>query len=337
MASQASLKDAERDLGRQKELLNTKDVSQSVVDTAQTKVDELTARLRGEGHSLIAAQQELVVLKHQLEAATAEIQKAQEDYNNTIIMSPINGVVTRVRMKVGELAVVGVENTTLTSIMEVADLNQMVMMARVDETNVAALKVGQPAKVRMQAYRDEVFEGVVESVAPARADDMRREDTNYFEAKIKLKVQPKPDRRWLYSGITADADIETSRHHGVRVPTQAVLGRPVDSLPENLRNSPEVEKGKSFASVVYRFIDGKAVITPVTVGASDETHTLVKSGLKDGEPVITGPFKVLDTLAHEQKVTKQDSPPAATRPAAASATQPSTRPTTQPGDGGKPQ
>jgi HlyD family secretion protein len=332
LASEASLREARRDLGRQKELLATKDVSQSVVDAAETKVDELAARLTGEQHSLIAAEQELVVLKHQLDAATAEIQKAQEDYNNTIITSPIDGVVTRVRMKVGELAVVGVENNTLTSIMEVADLNQMVMMARVDETNVAQLKVGQPARVRMQAYRDEVFEGVVESVSPARAEANRmQEETNFFEAKIKLKVQPKPDRRWLYSGITADADIETSRHVGVRVPTQAVLGRPVDSLPDNLRNSPEVEKGKSFASVVYRFIDGKAAVTPVTVGASDETHTLIKSGLKEGEPVITGPFKVLDALAHDQKVTKQDVPPSATQPAAPPVTAPSTRPSTQPG------
>ena len=76
-------------------------------------------------------------------------------------------MVTRLRMKVGELAVVGVENNSLTNIMEVADLSRMVMLARVDENNVASLKLGQRATVRMAAYKDETFEGVVESISPA--------------------------------------------------------------------------------------------------------------------------------------------------------------------------
>lgn len=314
-ALEAAFKDARRDLKRQVDLLESHDVSQSLVDTAQTKFDQQAAQLAGARHDLAAAEQELVVLKHQLAGAEAEIEKAQEDLNNTVIESPIDGVVTRVRMKVGELAIVGIENNLLTNIMEVADLSQMVMLARVDETNVAQLKVGQRATVRMQAYRDEVFEGEVSSVSPSRAEDERQE-TNFFEAKIKLNFKDK-DRR-IYSGLSADADIETSRHEGVRVPRQAVLGRPIDSLPDDLRGSPLVERGKSFATVVYRFIDGKAVATPVTVGASDETHTLVKAGLNEGDPVIVGPYKELDKLAHDQKV----------EVAAAAATQPTSGPTT---------
>jgi HlyD family secretion protein len=302
-AAQAALKDAQRDLRRQVDLLESHDVSQSVVDTAQTKVDQQIATMAAARHDLAAAEQELVVLKHQLAGATAEIEKAQEDLNNTKIESPIDGVVTRVRMKVGELAIVGIENNSLTNIMEVADLSQMVMLARVDETNVAQLKVGQRATVRMQAYRDELFDGEVTSVSPSRSENMQQE-TNFFQAKIKLNFKDK-DRR-IYSGLSADADIETSRHEGVRVPRQAVLGRPIDSLPDDIRNNPLVERNKSFATVVYRFVDGKAVATPVTVGASDETHTLIKAGLNEGDPVIVGPYKELDKLAHDQRVMKQD-------------------------------
>ena len=264
------------------------------------------------------------MLKHQLAGATAEIEKAQEDLNNTVITSPIDGMVTRVRMKVGELAIVGIENNTLTNIMEVADLSQMVMMARVDETNVAQLKVGQRATVRMQAYRDELFEGVVTSVSPSRAEDVR-EETNFFQAKIRLDFKDK-DRR-IYSGLSADADIETSRHEGLRVPRQAVLGRAIDSLPDDVRNNPLVERGKSFATVVFRYVDGKAVATPVTVGASDETHTLVKAGLSEGDPVIVGPYKELDKLTHNQQVTKQDAPAvpgAATQPTTSTSEPPTT-------------
>jgi HlyD family secretion protein len=322
-AAEVSLKDAQRDLKRQKELLDSKDVSQSIVDTAQTKVDELVARLSASRHDLEASDQELVVLRHQLAAAEAEIARAQEDLNNTIILSPIDGVVTRLRMKVGELATVGVENSALTNIMEVADLSRMVMLARVDETNVTSMKVGQRATVRMPAYRDEVFEGTLESVSPSTSDagyggrGGYSDQMSFFEAKIRLKT----DGRRIYSGLTADADIETSRHEGIRVPTQAVLGRPLDNLPDDIRSNPAVQKDKSMASVVFRYIDGKAVATPVVVGPTDETHTLIKSGLEEGAEVITGPYKVLDSLQHDQKLTKQEMP---------ATTNPTTAPTTQP-------
>jgi HlyD family secretion protein len=322
-AADVSLKDAQRDLARQKELLESKDVSQSVVDTAQTKVDEQLARLSASRHDLVAAEQELVVLQHQLVAAEAEVAKAQEDLNYTVITSPIDGMVTRVRMKVGELAVVGVENSSLTNIMEVADLTKMVMLARVDENNVASLKIGQRATVRMAAYKNENFEGTVESIPPSLADSGRGnpyggDDMSYFEVRIRLDLKG----RRIYSGLSADADIETNRHEGVRVPSQCVLGRPLDALPDEIRKSPAVQKDKAVASVVFRLVDGKAVATPVVVGPSDETHTLIKQGLDDGAEVIAGPFKVLDTLQHDQKVNKQESP---------ATTQPTTKPTTSPG------
>jgi HlyD family secretion protein len=327
-ASEVDLKDAERDLKRQKELLASKDVSQSIVDAAQTKVDGLVARLAAARHDLEASDQELVVLQHQLAAAEAEVARSQEDLNNTVIQSPIDGVVTRLRMKVGELAVVGVENNALTSIMEVADLGQMVMMARVDETNVASLKVGQRATIRLPAYRNETFEGTVTTISPSTVEQGGGgrmgwgDQMSFFEAKIRLKT----DGRRIYSGLSADADIETSRHHGIRVPTQAVLGRPLDSLPDEIRKSPAVQKDKAIASVVFRLVNGKALATPVVVGPTDETHTLIKSGLEEGAEIITGPYKVLDTLQHDQKVNKQDTPAATTNPT----TNPSTRPTTSP-------
>jgi HlyD family secretion protein len=240
-------------------------------------------------------------------------------------------MVTRVRMKVGELAVVGVENSSLTNIMEVADLTKMVMLARVDENNVASLKVGQRATVRMAAYKNETFEGTVESIPPSLADTGRGgfgggDDMAYFEVRIRLDLKG----RRIYSGLSADADIETNRHEGVKVPTQSVLGRPLDALPDEIRKSPAVQRDKSVASVVFRYVDGKAIATPVVVGATDETHTLIKQGLEDGAEVIAGPFKVLDQLQHDQKVTKQNSP-ATTQSTTTTlpTTAPATAPTTQ--------
>jgi HlyD family secretion protein len=104
--------------------------------------------------------------------------------------------------------------------------------------------------------------------------------------------------------LTADVDIETRKHPGViTVPSQAVLAREVDSLPLDIREkSDELDKGKKFATVVYRFIDGKAVATPVKAGQSDLTHTIVSAGLKEGDKVVVGPYKILDNLKHDQKL-----------------------------------
>ena len=132
---------------------------------------------------------------------------------------------------------------------------------------------------------------------------------------------PAPSQgRRIPSGLAADADIETKKHHGIKVPSQAVLGRPIESLTSEQRAKPEVDQSKSIATVVYRLIDGKAAATPVKIGPSDETHTLILSGLKEGDPVISGPFKVLETLAQDQAV-KGSAGPAA---------KPTTQPTTQP-------
>jgi HlyD family secretion protein len=134
----------------------------------------------------------------------------------------------------------------------------------------------------------------------------------------------------FFSGLSADADIEVRRHEdALKVPTQAVLGRAPDSLSEELRRRPEVDLSKATVPVVYRMVNGEAVATPVAIGASDLTHTLIKSGLNVGDEVIVGPYKALESLKQGQKLTKEGG--AATRPATApmpatATSSPATRP-----------
>jgi HlyD family secretion protein len=296
-ASLVMLNDAERDLNRQRELLSTKDVAQSSYDTSKAKFDNLKAQLDSARRTIEAEKSNLFVLKHQLEAADADIARARDSLSYTTITSPIDGVVTRINSQVGELVVIGTMNNPGTVIMEVADLNTMLVNARIDEGNVAAVKVGQKAKVRAQAYGDEVFDGTVDTVALSQTEE--KDGTKYYKTEILLKT----DGRRIFSGLTADVDIETARHEKVlAIPSQAVLGRPVDDLPQALRSAKEVDSSKTLVTVVYRMIDGKAVVTPVKVGPSDMTHSLVESGLKEGDEVIVGPYKVLEKLAHDEKV-----------------------------------
>jgi len=170
--------------------------------------------------------------------------------------------------------------------------------------NVAVLpsatefKPGQKAKVRMQAYGDEVFEGTVDKMALKNTEE-RLTNTKYFEVEILLKT----DGRRIPSGLNGDAEIETTRLENVlKVPSQAVVGRQVETLPPDVRYKPEVDQKKTIASVVYRMVNGKAVVTPVTVGPSDVTHTVIKSGLSEGDQVISGPYKMLEQIQHDWRV-----------------------------------
>jgi len=284
-ATGISLADAERDLSRQSALLTSRDVSQATFDAAQAKVDGLRAELESARLSLDAEAETLVAMEHNLKAADADIDKAQDALSYTTITSPIDGVVTRLNAKVGELVVTGTMNNAGTVIIEVADLSKMLVIARVDETAVANLQQGQHARVRMQAYPDEEFEGTVDLISLAHTED--RDGTRYFKTEILLKT----GSRRLYSGLNADVEIETRRHTGViKVPSQAVLSRPTDDLPAALRNCPEVDLTKTMSTVVYRVRDGKAVVTPVRIGPSDLTHTIILSGLNVGDNLIAGPY-----------------------------------------------
>jgi len=295
----ASLKQAQRDLERQKGLLESQDISQATFDQSKLRFDELKSQYDSAKHTLDAAELNLVVMQHNLEAAGAGVTQAKEALSYTTITSPIDGVVTRINAEVGEVVIFGTMNNPGTVILEVADLSTMLLVAQVDEADVGKLRVGQKATVFVQTFPDEEFKGVVDSIAlthrisPSTA-------TKYFRTEILLEGEVKK----LFSGLTAHVDIETIKHEDIlNVPSQAVLGRPIDDLPLDIReNNPEVDKEKTFTPVVYRYIDDKTVVTPVKIGPSNLTHTVILSGITEDDKIIVGPYKELEGLKHDQKI-----------------------------------
>jgi len=295
----ASLKQAQRDLERQKGLLESQDISQSTYDQTKLRFDELMSQYDSTKHTLNAAELNLVVMEHNLEAAGAGVTQANEALSYTTITSPIDGVITRINAEVGEVVIFGTMNNPGTVILEVADLSTMLLVAQVDEADVGKLAVGQKAKVFVQTFPDEEFKGVVDSIALTHRISTSTA-TKYFRTEILLEG----DVKKLFSGLTAHVDIETTKHENVlNVPSHAVLGRPIDNLPLEIReNNPEVDKEKTFTPVVYRCIDGKAVVTPVKIGPSNLTHTVILSGITEDDTIIVGPYKELESLSHDKKV-----------------------------------
>ncbi|MCF7974027.1 MAG: efflux RND transporter periplasmic adaptor subunit [Phycisphaerae bacterium] len=291
------LKQAERDLARQAQLLESQDVSQSAYDQAKLKFDELQTQVEGQNHSCTASQLNLEVLQHRLDAADAEIEQAKDALGYTTITSPIDGIITRLNAEVGEIVMTGTMNNAGTVILEIADMSRMLVVAQVGEADVGKMRAGQKAKVTIQAFPDDTFYGSLDTIALKHR--MSANGTKYYRTEILLESDPNVAK--LYTGLTAHVEIETFTHENVLiVPSQAVLGYTVDDLPLEVRDLPEVEKDKTVTTVAYRFVDGKAKVTPVTLGSGNLTHRIITSGLSEADQIVVGPYRVLDKLKHDQ-------------------------------------
>ena len=282
---EASMSLAEIDLGRQKELYETGDVAKSVYEAAQATYDQ--------------AKSSVEVTKGDIRANEAQITELEKDLANTVIEATMTGVVTRVNNEVGEM-VLGTSNNIGTVIMEIADLDQMILRARVDEANIALVKEGQPATVYVLAHGEREFRGVVERVRLYR--EFYRDGTAYVEAEILID---KPEGEVLGIGWNANADIEVETQFDViKVPSQAVMDQRVEEIPADVPTD-HVNSAKTFTRVVYRNVDGKAIMTPVRIGSSDLTHTVILAGLSDEDEIVTGPFRALMDLKHDTPIRQE--------------------------------
>lgn len=281
--AEANMIMARAEFGRSKELFDAGDTPRSDLERAEA--------------AYLESQSGLDALKAEILSAEADVVAAQKDLDNTIITSPIDGVMTTLNAEVGELVVVGTLNTPGSVIMELADLSRMLLKAQVDETNIKPVKPGQKAQIYTPFDPEGSLTGTVGRINLKREVN-QADGTGYFEVEILVDV---PEGVRLLSGLTANTEIEVEIFDGVlKIPSQAVLDRRVDELPKELTDSsPNVDKTKTFARIVFVEKAGKAIATPVSIGPSDLTHTVVLGGLADGDRVVAGPFRELTALKND--------------------------------------
>ncbi len=281
--SVSNLSFSRRELQRMQSLYESGDVSRRTLDDAEQRVEDLDASIEAATHTIS-------VIRSSLAASEADIARAEQGLKNTIVVAPMTGVITELNMEVGE-QVLGTFNNIGSRIMTIADLTRMILTANVAESDIAAVREGQPAKIHINAYPDIVFDGTTTQIALQRT--LSSEGAGVFKTEVEFDIQGQTIR----SGHAANVDIEVARHRGLVVESQAIVERPVEDLPSEIRrNNPLVDHAKRTTEVVYRVIDGKAVCTPVKSGPSDLTHTLVLDGLNEAEVVIVGPYKVLEKI-----------------------------------------
>jgi HlyD family secretion protein len=236
-----------------------------------------------------------VAAEQRIEQNRAIVNANHDTVTKSTVRSPIAGIVTTLRVKAGEVTVLGTMNNPGTQLMTISDMSTVQAVLMVDETDTPSIAVGQKAMLALDSYPGRKFDGEVTEVghSPIQRDDPELQGlistTEAINFKVKVKLLDPPET--IRPGFSVTADIITGMRSGVpTIPLAAVV----------IRDSPKGEKDASgrikTEEGVYSVADGKVRFVPIKTGLTGELDIEVESGLKDGETVISGPFKTLRTI-----------------------------------------
>src|SRR5262249_28210865 len=139
------------------------------------------------------AREEVAAAEHRVAQARAQLEGARDQLAKTEVKAPMDGVVTAKRIEEGEVAVIGIQNSPGTVLLTISDMSVVETELEVDETSVPTVRLGQEARVRIDAYPNRTFDGTVTEVG---SSPMLRTNTTDQSIKFKVKVQvkePPPD------------------------------------------------------------------------------------------------------------------------------------------------
>lgn len=265
------------------------------------QAQELFERARLEYENARAA---LASAEQQVEQGLASLRQSSEDLFRATIVAPIDGRVVELSAQEGEVVITGTMNNPGSVIAVIADLSEILVEADVGETEVIQIRAGQGVKVKVDAVGDKEYRGrVVEIGSSATTRAGSGSGIRYF--KVKVAVEDADER--LRPGMTAQVEIITSAAKGaLSVPVQSVVERDPASLRKKSKKEPvpEDEDDDSKPKKKYVFVvdSEKVRQVEVTTGISTATHVALVSGLKEGEKVVTGPFRTLRKLKADDRV-----------------------------------
>ena len=262
--------------------------------------------------------------KAALEASQFDVQRAEgalsqisDALKKTVIVAPMDGTISSLPSRVGE-RVVGTIQFAGTEMMRIANLNNMEAVVNVNENDIVNVKLGDTARISIDAYPDRQIRGFVREIAQTATTNNAgsQEQVTNFEVKISIPNPPVP----LRPGMSTTADVETATvQNAVVVPIQSVTVRTADSKlsPEELEkqrsqqkaqeggdNRAEVtnqtqqkqaerERREKLLHVVFVKNGDKVRMQKVETGIADSTYIEIKSGIKPGDEVVSGSYTAI--------------------------------------------
>lgn len=341
--AQVEVNAANRELKRNEELLESGVISRQDYDAAKDRVENAhvalnTAKARLESQKISVKdatarlnQQSVAVrdAKRAVDTANLGVSSSQARANQqsavlrgqrnqrdkTLQVAPIAGVIAEIPSKVGTFAVAGLSTTPLLTI---ADMSSINVEVKVDETEIDRVEVGQKAKIKVDAFGDRELEGEVTQKTPLAvgksqttgglSTNINVQEAKEFRVVIQLVNLPDDIKDGLRPGMSATAVITTKTAQNViAVPLQAVVEKRSEgqASPESLPNAPAPADKPKPIKGVYVLDSGKAKFVPVETGITGESDIQIVSGLSEGQEVITGPSRILNTLKEDAIVRKQ--------------------------------
>jgi HlyD family secretion protein len=337
---EVNLATARREMKRTTELIESGVASRSEFDTAQDRVkqaqvslntaraqlksaeiavEESKARVNQQRKAIEQAQNSVTQARNSVKTSESRASGQQallrgqsSQRSKAVTMSPLTGVVVDIPARVGQFAVAGLSTTSL---MTIADMTTINVEVNVDETEIAQLEVGQPAKVKVDAMGEREIPGVViqkNPLAVSRSDTtgsglgnrVNVQEAKEFKVIVELKELTDEIRASLRPGMTATATVTTETKGNVlAVPLQAIVEKAPTPTP-----TPPGQQGASPAATPSEK-PKEVKFVPVETGITGESDIEIVSGLQPQMEVVTGPSRVLRTLKEGDTVQRQDNKP----------------------------
>jgi HlyD family secretion protein len=281
-SAEAAARDARAKADRLRDLLERKLVSREEWESAETTAARAAADLdtaRAGPEELTARKQALEQIRQEIASDEAEadrgrisLDQARQRLADTRVRSPMDGIVTSRNVQVGQIISSPISNVGGgTTILVLSDLERIFVLASVDEADIGEVRLGQPAKIIVDAFPGRDFSGSVVRIAPRGVSV-----SNVVTFEVKIEVTS-PDKSLLLPEMTANASIFVARKEGVlQVPAAALFRR----------------GGAEFVTVVKA--DGTQEERTVTTGITDGQVTEIGSGLSEGENVAVEKVRAED-------------------------------------------
>ena len=208
----------------------------------------------------------LAQARAQVQQSQASLKQLEEQLSYTTIVAPMDGVILSRDVEMGDaVSSILVLGSTATLVMTEGDINQVYVQGKVDESDIAHVYMGQPARIKVESFRDRYFQGKVTKISPMGVE---KDNVTTFEVRVSIN-NPGGE---LKAEMTANAEILLDEHKNVlMIPEGAIL------YDKDKKASTEVPdpKGK----------EGKRKVA-LTIGISNGAKTEVLSGLKEGDQVV---------------------------------------------------
>ncbi|MBE0713769.1 MAG: efflux RND transporter periplasmic adaptor subunit [Candidatus Aminicenantes bacterium] len=262
---------------RQQKLFDEQLISKDLLETAKAQFDISSAQTNA--------------IRFQIKQAEASLKSTIDNLNKTTYDSPIDGVITSLRVEEGEVAIIGTMNNPGTVLLTIADLSVMEVEVEVDETDVIGVGLGQESNIRVDAFPETVFKGKVTEIGSSALQRTTGGVSTQESKDFKVVITLENPSKKLKPGLSASADIIVAeKKQALAVPISALVLRDKVGADASSSTAQKDEEG------VYAVENARVKFQPVGKGITGGMMIEITSGLQEGQDIVTGPYASLRDL-----------------------------------------